>query len=327
MILVTGGAGYIGRHTVQALAREGFESLVFDDFSTGHRDFVSDVPFIEGNIRRYEDLKRAFSKYPIEGVLHFAGKALVAESREHPELYYETNVGGGLNLLRAMTDAGVQPLVFSSTCATYGVPQTESIAEEHPQHPINPYGETKLAFERAMGWFGSAYGVRHLSLRYFNAAGADPDGCYGEDHVPETHLIPLVLEAAAGFRSGVAIHGTDYPTPDGTCVRDYVHVSDLAVAHVVAIRMLIEGTLESQAVNLGTGTGASVREIIEVARAVSGREVRVTEGPRRQGDPPRLVAAPDKASAILDWAPRHSEVRMIVETAWHWLKKRRGFRY
>ncbi len=324
MILVTGGAGYIGRHTVQALGREGFETLVFDDFSTGHRDFVSDVPFIEGDIRRFEDLEQVFSSYPIDGVLHFAGKALVAESREHPELYYETNVGGGLKLLRAMAKAGVRPLVFSSTCATYGLPQTDSIAEEHPQNPVNPYGETKLAFERAMAWFGSAYGVRHLSLRYFNAAGADPDGSYGEDHVPETHLIPLVLEAAAGLRSDVVIHGTDYPTPDGTCVRDYVHVTDLAEAHVAALRMLLEGTIESQAVNLGTGEGASVREVIEVARTVTERDITVTEGPRREGDPPRLVASADKARALLDWSPSHSTVPTIVETAWRWLKKRKG---
>lgn len=324
MILVTGGAGYIGRHTVQALEREGFETLIFDDFSTGHRDFVGDVPFIKGDICRFEDLQTAFSSYPIEGVLHFAGKALVAESREHPELYYETNVGGGLNLLRAMTEARVRPLVFSSTCATYGVPQTESIAEEHPQNPINPYGETKLAFERAMTWFGSAHGIRHVSLRYFNAAGADPDGSYGEDHVPETHLIPLVLEAAARLRNDVVIHGTDYPTPDGTCVRDYVHVTDLAQAHVTALRMLMEGTIESQAVNLGTGQGASVREIIEAAQKVTERELTVTEGPRREGDPPRLVAAVEKASALLDWSPQYSDVALIVETAWRWLKKRKG---
>jgi UDP-glucose 4-epimerase len=324
VILVTGGAGYIGRHTVQALEREGFETLIFDDFSTGHRDFVGDVPFIKGDICRFEDLQTAFSSYPIEGVLHFAGKALVAESREHPELYYETNVGGGLNLLRAMTEARVRPLVFSSTCATYGVPQTESIAEEHPQNPINPYGETKLAFERAMTWFGSAHGIRHVSLRYFNAAGADPDGSYGEDHVPETHLIPLVLEAAARLRNDVVIHGTDYPTPDGTCVRDYVHVTDLAQAHVTALRMLMEGTIESQAVNLGTGQGASVREIIEAAQKVTERELTVTEGPRREGDPPRLVAAVEKASALLDWSPQYSDVALIVETAWRWLKKRKG---
>ena len=324
MILVTGGAGYIGRHTVQALEREGFETVVFDNFSTGHRDFVGGVPFIKGDICRFEDLETAFSSYPIEGVLHFAGKALVAESREHPELYYETNVGGGLNLLRAMTEAGVGPLVFSSTCATYGVPQTESIAEEHPQNPINPYGETKLAFERAMTWFGSAHGIRHLSLRYFNAAGADPGGSYGEDHVPETHLIPLVLEAAARLRKDVVIHGTDYPTPDGTCVRDYVHVTDLAQAHVTALRMLMEGGIESQAVNLGTGQGASVREIIEAAQKVTQRELTVTEGLRREGDPPRLVAAVDRARALLGWSPSHSDVHTIVETAWKWLEKRKG---
>ena len=324
MILVTGGAGYIGRHTVQALERHGFEALVFDDFSTGHRDFVRDVRFVEGDIRRLEDLENVFSKNPIEGVLHFAGKALVAESRKHPDLYHEVNVDGGMNLLRTMADSGVEPLVFSSTCATYGVPETELIGEEHPQNPINPYGETKLAFEKAMSSVGSAHGVRHLSLRYFNAAGADPDGAWGEDHEPETHLIPRVLEAAAGFRNGVVIHGTDYPTPDGTCIRDYVHVTDLAEAHVAGLGMLLEGTIESQAVNLGTGKGASVREVVDVARNVTGREVRAQEGPRREGDPPRLVAKADRARTLLGWDPKHSDVPTIIETAWNWLKKRKS---
>ena len=324
MILVTGGAGYIGRHTVQALERHGFETLVFDDFSTGHRDFVGDVRFVEGDIRRREDLENVFSKNPIEGVLHFAGKALVAESREHPDLYYEINVDGGMNLLSAMADWGVEALVFSSTCATYGLPETESIGEEHPQNPINPYGETKLAFEKAMSSVGAAHGVRNLSLRYFNAAGADPDGAWGEDHEPETHLIPLVLEAAAGFRSGVVIHGTDYPTPDGTCIRDYVHVTDLAEAHVAGLGMLLEGTIESQAVNLGTGKGVSVREVADVARNVTGREVRAQEGPRREGDPPRLVAKADRARTLLGWDPKHSDVPTIIETAWNWLRKRKS---
>ena len=324
MILVTGGAGYIGRHSVAALAEAGFEPLVFDDFSTGHRDFVADVPVFEGDVRIAADVSRVFSEYPIEGVLHFAGKALVGESRQHPEFYYETNVVGGLNILRAMAETGVRPLVFSSTCAVYGIPKTETIGEEHPEDPINPYGESKLAFERAMKWFDSANGLRYLALRYFNAAGADSKGTWGEDHDPETHLIPLVLEAAAGLRPEVAIHGTDYPTPDGTCIRDYIHVTDLAQAHVAALRLLTEGTIESQVVNLGTGTGASVREIIEVARTVTGRTVDVVEGPRREGDPPRLVARTVKARSLLDWTPENSDLTTILGTAWKWMRHRRG---
>ena len=324
MILVTGGAGYIGRHVVAALEQEGFETLVFDDFSTGHRDFVSGVKYVEGDVRDSGDLANTFAKYSIQGVLHFAGKALVGESRERPELYYETNVGGGLNLLRAMAQAQVQTLVFSSTCAVYGVPRTEKIEEEHPLQPINPYGETKLAFEKALGWFRAAYGLRYLSLRYFNAAGADPGGAWGEDHAPETHLIPLVLEAAAGLRENVTIHGADYPTPDGTCVRDFVHVTDLARAHVTGIRRLMEAALEPQAVNLGTGTGASVRQVIDIARSVTGREVKAIEGPRREGDPPELVATADKARELLDWTPQHSDLETIVKTAWDWIRKRRG---
>ena len=324
MILVTGGAGYIGIHTVQALRGAGFEPLIFDDFSTGHRDFVGDVPVVEGDICRADDLEGAFARYSIEGVVHFAGKALVAESRERPAIYYETNVGGGLNLLNAMTRAGVSPLIFSSTCATYGIPETELIGEDHPQRPINPYGETKLVFERAMPWFANAHGLRYLSFRYFNAAGADPDAAYGEDHEPETHLIPLVLDVAAGVRPEVQIHGTDYPTPDGTCIRDYVHVTDLAQAHVSGLQALIDGTLDAQALNLGTGKGASVREVIAVARKVTQKDFKVVEAPRRAGDPPQLVAVAERAARLIGWAPKYSELGQIVETAWKWVRKRRG---
>ena len=323
MILVTGGAGYIGSHTVQTLKDTGVESVIFDDFSTGHRDFVGDTPLVEGDIRRLADLRQAFESFEIEAVIHFAGRAEVAESRESPELYYETNVGGGLNLLNTMRAAGVRHLIFSSSCATYGVPNTPSIAEDHPQSPINPYGETKLAFERALDWFQAAHDLEYLSLRYFNAAGADPDARIGEDHDPETHLIPLVLEAAAGLRPAVTINGTDYPTDDGTCIRDYVHVTDLAAAHVSGLQRLMAGTLASQAINLGTGQGASVREVIDAARGVTGRNFRVEEGVPREGDPPRLVAAADRAADLLDWRPEHSRLSHIVETAWRWLEKRR----
>lgn len=323
MILVTGGAGYIGRHTVKALTNAGLDPVIFDDFSTGYRDFVGETPLVEGDIRRFKDVQRAFRQYPIEGVMHFAGKALVGESRKHPGLYYETNVGGGLNLLNVMQEEGVGSLIFSSTCATYGVPETENLAEDHPQVPINPYGETKLAFERAMSWFHTAYDLEYLSLRYFNAAGADPGGSFGEDHSPETHLIPLVLEAAAGLRPFVNIYGTDYPTEDGTCIRDYIHVTDLASAHVKGLQRLLKRDIDSQAINLGTGTGASVREIIAQVREVTGLDFKVAETSRREGDPPRLVASAERANTLLDWRPLHSDLANVIETAWQWMRRRK----
>lgn len=322
MILVTGGAGYIGSHTVRELQSADFEPVIFDDFSTGHREFVGSVPLVEGDIRNANDLQRAFSKFSIDGVIHFAGRALVGESAQYPDRYYETNVVGGLNLLNAMREARVERLIFSSTCATYGIPETQFLAEDHPQNPINAYGETKLAFERAMAWFRNAYGLRYLSLRYFNAAGADPEGRSGEDHDPETHLIPLVLEAAAGRRSNARIFGTDYPTPDGTCIRDYIHVTDLAAAHVKGIEKLIDGTIDSQPLNLGTGVGVSVKEVIDVVRQVTGSDFEVIESDRRAGDPPQLVAAAERARAKLGWTPVHSTTEEIVRTAWNWMKKR-----
>jgi UDP-glucose 4-epimerase len=322
VILVTGGAGYIGSHTVRELQSADFEPVIFDDFSTGHREFVGSVPLVEGDIRNANDLKRAFSKFSIDGVIHFAGRALVGESAQYPDRYYETNVVGGLNLLNAMREARVERLIFSSTCATYGIPETQFLAEDHPQNPINAYGETKLAFERAMAWFRNAYGLKYLSLRYFNAAGADPEGRSGEDHDPETHLIPLVLEAAAGRRPNARIFGTDYPTPDGTCIRDYIHVTDLAAAHVKGIEKLIDGTIDSQPLNLGTGVGASVKEVIDVVRQVTGADFEVIESDRRAGDPPQLVAAAERARTELGWTPAHSTTEEIVGTAWNWMKKR-----
>jgi len=255
VILVTGGAGYIGSHTVKALKAAGLQPVIFDNFSTGHRSFGKGTPAFEGDLSNPSDLTQVFADYPINGVLHFAGRALVGESAQSPELYYETNLIGGLNLLNAMKRSGVNHLIFSSTCATYGVPQRVPIREDHPQNPINPYGETKLCFERAMQWFHEAHGLEYLSLRYFNAAGADAEGEFGEDHNPETHLIPLVLQAAAGLKPDVQIFGTDYPTPDGTCLRDYIHVMDLARAHVVGLQALLARRVKSQAINLGTGRG------------------------------------------------------------------------
>jgi UDP-glucose-4-epimerase GalE len=318
MILVTGGAGYIGSHTVKALRAAGMQPVIFDNFSTGHRSFVKATPAFEGDLRNPRDLEAVFNEYAIDGVLHFAGKALVPESNEKPELYYETNLYGGVNLLNAMERCSVRFLIFSSTCATYGIPRTVPIREDHPQNPINPYGETKLAFERALHWFHEAHGIEYLSLRYFNAAGADAGGEFGEDHDPETHLIPLVLDAAAGRRPAAQIFGTDYPTPDGTCLRDYIHVSDLARAHVVGLQALMDGRIQSQAVNLGTGRGYSVREVINAIRQVTGRDFTVVEKGRRPGDPPELVAAVDRARKVLGWTATESDLENIVRTAWSW---------
>jgi UDP-glucose 4-epimerase len=324
VILVTGGAGYIGSHTVIALRKSGFEPLIFDNLSTGHRDFAKDNKFVEGDLCKLEDLERIFKAYPIQGVLHFAGKALVPESHRNPELYYTTNVGGGINLLTAMKSAGVKPIIFSSTCATYGIPDSVPIDENTPQRPINPYGETKLAFEKALRWFHETYGIDYLSLRYFNAAGAEVGGTVGEDHEPETHLIPLVLDAAMGRKAEVQIMGTDYPTPDGTCVRDYIHVSDLASAHVAGLKALLARSVDSQAINLGTGNGYSVREVVNAARQATGVDFKVTESGRREGDPPVLVAAVDRARRVLGWKAETSSLQEIMSSAWGWHRHRFG---
>jgi len=324
MILVTGGAGYIGSHTIQALHKSGFKALIFDNFSTGHRDFVRDTPCVEGDLCNAGDLERVFGGHSIEAVLHFAGKALVPESHQNPELYYRTNVSGGVQLLHAMKTAGVKRIIFSSTCATYGVPDTVPITESTPQVPVNPYGETKLAFERALHWFRDSHGIEYLSLRYFNAAGADEDGKFGEDHDPETHVIPLVLDAAMGRKTEVRIFGADYPTPDGTCVRDYIHVSDLATAHIIGLKALLDGRVESQAFNLGTGKGYSVKEVIETAKRVTGRNFSVREMSRRGGDPPVLVASVEKAREQLGWSAGKSDLETIISSAWRWHRHRFG---
>ncbi len=322
MILVTGGAGYIGSHTVKALRTAGLSPLIFDNFSTGHRSFIKETPWLEGDICNRSDLEKVFRQYPIQGVMHFAGKALVGESMEKPSEYHRVNVEGGINLLETMNKFGVKFLIFSSTCATYGVPEQSPIRENHPQRPINPYGASKLAFERAIREFREMQGLNYLALRYFNAAGADKDGEFGEDHDPETHLIPLVLQTAARLRPYVAILGVDYPTHDGTCIRDYIHVSDLARAHVLGLAALMKGEVESQAINLGTGNGCSVREVIAAARRITGRDFTVVESPRRVGDPPVLVAAVDQAKKLLNWTAQESDLDNIVNSAWRWLTSR-----
>jgi UDP-glucose 4-epimerase len=324
VILVTGGAGYIGSHTVKALRKAGLQALIFDNFSTGHRSFVKSTPCVEGDLDNPADLERAFSYTHIEGVLHFAGKALVPESYRNPDIYYRTNVIGGLHLLDAMRNHGVKHIIFSSSCATYGVPETVPIRENTPQKPINAYGETKLTFERALHWFHQSYGIEYLSLRYFNAAGADMEGEFGEDHDPETHLIPLVFEAALGRRTDVKILGTDYPTPDGTCVRDYIHVADLARAHVMGLQKLMGGELKSQPFNLGTGRGCSVREVVDTVRRITKRDFRVVEASRREGDPPVLVAAVDFVKELVGWTAEVSDLESVVASAWKWHQGRFG---
>jgi len=316
-VLVTGGAGYIGSHTCKALAAEGFTPVTFDSLEHGHRSAVRWGPFVRGELSDSAALRRTIEEHEVQAVIHFAAYAYVGESMQEPGRYFRNNVAGTLSLLEAMHAGGVQQIVFSSTCATYGLPSVVPIDETQPQRPVNPYGESKLFIERALHWYGVAHGLRSVALRYFNAAGADPDGEIGEQHEPETHLIPSIIEAALGKRSAVEIYGTDYATPDGTAIRDYIHVSDLADAHVRALHYL-RGGGESACLNLGTGDGFSVREVIEAVRVCSGRNVTVHERPRRAGDPPMLVADATKARRLLDWEPSRSALKDIVETAWRW---------
>ena len=322
-ILVTGGAGYIGSHTAKALARAGYEPVVFDNLVYGHESAVRWGPLFRGDLSDRDAISRAFEQYRVSGVIHFAAYAYVGESVGNPRKYFENNLAGTLNLLGCMLDRGVKTIVFSSTCATYGTPERTPIAEDHPQMPINPYGETKLAVERALRWYGSAYGLGWAALRYFNAAGADAEGEIGEDHDPETHLIPLALDAATGHGPALQILGTDYDTPDGTAIRDYVHVSDLADAHLHALTHLREKG-ESGAFNLGTGVGSSVREVIAAVERTVGGALPVAAAPRRPGDPAVLVADPEKARRVLGWQTRHSGLDNIVRSAWNWHNGRRA---
>jgi UDP-arabinose 4-epimerase len=321
-ILVTGGAGYIGSHTCKALKQAGYEPIAFDNMIYGHDWAVKWGPLLRGDIQDGRALDEVFAKYRPLAVLHFAAFAYVGESVADPEKYYRNNVAGTLSLLSAMRRAGCVNIVFSSTCATYGVPSELPLREDHPQKPINPYGWSKLMMEQTLKDFDAAYGIRHASLRYFNAAGADPDCEIGEAHDPETHLIPLVVQATQGLRGHVEIYGTDYDTPDGTCIRDYIHVTDLAVAHIQALEYL-QNKDESLAVNLGTGNGQTVREVIRAVEKVSGRTTPVQEGPRRPGDPPGLYAYADKAYRLLGWKPQYGDIETIVGTAWRWHEKQR----
>jgi UDP-arabinose 4-epimerase len=316
-VLVTGGAGYIGSHTAKHLARSGHEPIVLDNFSEGHRWAVKWGRLAEGDLADQDFVLRTLRNFNIEAVIHFAADALVAESVANPRKYYWNNVVNSLRLLDAMAESGVRHIVFSSSCATYGVPTRVPISEDHPQSPVNPYGQTKLMTERILRDYDPAYNLRWVALRYFNAAGADPDGEIGEDHDPETHLIPIAVQAALGRRPHVEIYGTDYPTPDGTAVRDYIHVTDLARAHLMALEYLVRGGA-SAAVNLGTGLGHSVREVIAAVGKLCGGHVPVKEGPRRAGDPPALVAEVSNASKVLGWKAEYPELRSIVESAWKW---------
>lgn len=322
-VLVTGGAGYVGSHACKALATAGFLPVAYDNLSRGHPQTVRWGPLETGDIRDRARLDAVLARWRPAAVLHFAAHAYVGESVGDPARYYANNVIGTLGLLDAMRAAGLDRMVFSSTCATFGVPDGPTIDEDTPQRPVNPYGAGKLMVERCLADYGCAYGLRAVSLRYFNACGADPAGEIGEDHDPETHLVPRALMAAAGDLPCLEVFGADYPTPDGTAVRDYVHVTDLAEAHVGALEHLLAGGAAA-AFNLGSGRGHSVREVVAMVERVTGRPVPVRFGPRRPGDPPSLVACPDRARAALGFVPCYSSLEIIVRTAWRWQRQRQA---
>jgi UDP-glucose-4-epimerase GalE len=323
VVLVTGGAGYIGAHACKALAKAGYRPVAYDNLSRGHRESVRWGPLVEGDLADRLLLDEMLAHFHPVAVMHFAAYAYVDESMTQPELYFRNNVVNSINLFEALLRAGSPPIVFSSSCVTYGFPEIMPIDETTPQHPVNPYGESKLMVERALQWLDLAHGLRHVALRYFNAAGADPDGEIGALHDPQTRLIPLVLDAILGRRAAVDIFGTDYPTPDGTAIRDYIHVQDLAEAHVLALDYLLAGGA-SVALNLGTGVGHSVRETMAVAERVTGRRVPYREAPRRPGDPPVLIADARRAEAVLRWQPALPTLDDIVATAWTWQQRLGG---
>ncbi len=320
-ILVIGGAGYIGSHTVRMLAGQGYAPVVLDNLSKGHREAVAGYPFELGDLGDKARLAEIFKKYPIEAVMHFAAFIEVGESVKDPSKYYHNNVAQVLNLLDSMVENHINYFVFSSTAATFGEPVKPKIDETHPQNPINPYGNTKLMVEKMLEDFDTAYGLKSTALRYFNASGADDSGAIGESHNPESHLIPIVLQAAAGKRPSIKVFGNDYPTPDGTCIRDYIHVNDLARAHILALeKMMQEG--KSNRFNLGSGTGFSVAELIAQAKKITGVDFKVEVAPRRAGDPAVLVADSTKAQQVLGWKPQYSLTR-ILQTAWNWEQNRK----
>lgn len=316
-VLITGGAGYIGSHTTKYFSQHGLQPVVLDNLHVGHRSAVRWSPLVTCDLAEHSKLTQILHDYDIQAVIHFAAHCYVGESMTRPAEYFQNNIVNTLNLLNAMCAAGVRCFVFSSSCATYGVPETGPIHEETPQRPINPYGESKLFVERALNWYGRAYGLKWVALRYFNAAGADFDGELGEEHDPETHLIPLAIQAALGMRGPLQVFGTDYPTPDGSAIRDYIHVWDLASAHYKALQYLRDGG-ESCALNVGAGTGYSVLEVIRAVEAVSALPVPVEFVGRREGDPPALVADPSAAKRTLQWTACHSSLEQIVASAFRW---------
>jgi UDP-glucose-4-epimerase GalE len=319
-ILVTGGAGYIGGHACKALARAGYLPVTYDNLVYGHRAAVKWGPLKEGDINDRRQLESVMQKYKPDAVMHFAAYAYVGESVDNPSKYYHNNAVGTLILLEAMRQNNINNFIFSSTCATYGIPQQIPIPEHHFQNPINPYGRTKLIIEWILQDFAAAYGLKFISLRYFNAAGADPDAEIGEDHSPETHLIPLVLDVALGKSNQIKVFGTDYDTPDGTCVRDYIHVSDLAAAHLLALEYL-RSQKASDVFNLGNGNGFSVRQVIDAAAKVTGCNISYVDSERRPGDPPVLIGDAKKIKQVLGWQPALHKLETIIETAWQWHKK------
>ena len=320
-LLICGGAGYIGSHCVRILRDAGYNCIIYDNLSEGHRAAVDGFTLVEGELADTALLRKTIERFGINGVLHFAAFALVGESMRNPIQYYKNNIGGTASLLDAMRETGVNRIVFSSTCATYGENMPVPITEDMPQNPCNPYGESKLVVEKLLRRCDVAYGIKSVSLRYFNAAGAMPDGSIGEDHFLETHLIPLVLREALSHEGMLKVFGADYPTPDGSCIRDYIHVLDLAVAHLQALRYLENGG-ETDFFNLGTGTGSSVIEVIKIAREVTGIDIAYETAERRPGDPPALVAAAKKAKSVLGWIPERSDLRTIISDAWAWHKSR-----
>ncbi len=318
-VLVTGGAGYVGSHALRMLRAHGLPCVVLDNLSRGRRELALDAELVVGDIGDPRLVPKVLAQYKITAVMHFAALAYVGESVSKPAEYYENNVVRTLNLLECMVRANVRQFVFSSTCATYGLPESTPITEDHPQRPVNPYGASKLMVERILRDFDAAYGLRSVVFRYFNAAGADPSGAIGECHDPETHLIPLALQVAAGSRDSLEIYGTDYPTADGTCVRDYIHVNDLGQAHLLGLQHLEAGK-PSEVFNLGNGNGFSVKEVLATAERVTGRKIAARYAPRRAGDPHALVGGAAKAKRVLGWKPQFESLESIIDTAWRWHK-------